>query len=112
MKKVDVGGSVKFSGRGEIPYAKLNGFLPILPPGFQEKCAKVIGFCLGWVPDGKPETPAKIRQCAVFSHFILSLAVGRLRPLLFSLSQLLQRIITPWNPGHACTRSEKGQIQG
>lgn len=26
--------------KGEIPYAKLNGFLPILPPGFQEKCAK------------------------------------------------------------------------
>jgi Ca2+-binding EF-hand superfamily protein len=26
--------------RGEIPYAKLDGFLPILPPGFQEKCEK------------------------------------------------------------------------
>jgi calcium-dependent protein kinase len=26
--------------RGEIPYAKLSGFLPILPPGFQEKCEK------------------------------------------------------------------------
>jgi calcium-dependent protein kinase len=26
--------------RGEIPYAKLSEFLPILPPGFQEKCEK------------------------------------------------------------------------